>query len=288
MCIRDRHTARLRQEAAAAAELESRLEQQSVLLKSTCAELKALQSKLASPTPPLDRIAAPPVARKSAPLSRAPSITAMDEDAPASPGQVAAPVAAIEGSFRVTTPAAVASTRPFGASATGAVTQTAAAPAPFGSHHNAPTGLVGSPSAPLPWASPVATVHAAPSPFGASANAAAPNLAPSPFGTAVAPAATPTTAPSPFGGPAATPHAAPSPFGASATAAPTPTLSPFGSAAPSGLGATHVAAPAPFGTPAVLTSFPTTTVSYTHLRAHETVLDLVCRLLLEKKNTTLL
>ena len=29
----------------------------------------------------------------------------------------------------------------------------------------------------------------------------------------------------------------------------------------------------------------TTTVSYTHLRAHETVLDLVCRLLLEKKNT---
>ena len=25
---------------------------------------------------------------------------------------------------------------------------------------------------------------------------------------------------------------------------------------------------------------------YTHLRAHETVLDLVCRLLLEKKNTT--
>ena len=29
-------------------------------------------------------------------------------------------------------------------------------------------------------------------------------------------------------------------------------------------------------------------VSYTHLRAHETVLDLVCRLLLEKKNTTAL
>ena len=27
-------------------------------------------------------------------------------------------------------------------------------------------------------------------------------------------------------------------------------------------------------------------VSYTHLRAHETVLDLVCRLLLEKNNTT--
>eukprot|EP00657_Telonema_sp_P-1_P007905 TRINITY_DN28279_c0_g1_i1.p1 TRINITY_DN28279_c0_g1~~TRINITY_DN28279_c0_g1_i1.p1 ORF type:complete len:126 (-),score=37.56 TRINITY_DN28279_c0_g1_i1:10-387(-) len=30
----------------------------------------------------------------------------------------------------------------------------------------------------------------------------------------------------------------------------------------------------------------TVTVSYTHLRAHETVLDLVCRLLLEKKNKT--
>ena len=29
-------------------------------------------------------------------------------------------------------------------------------------------------------------------------------------------------------------------------------------------------------------------VSYTHLRAHETVLDLVCRLLLEKKNPSLL
>ena len=27
-------------------------------------------------------------------------------------------------------------------------------------------------------------------------------------------------------------------------------------------------------------------VSYTHLRAHETVLDLVCRLLLEKKTST--
>ena len=33
----------------------------------------------------------------------------------------------------------------------------------------------------------------------------------------------------------------------------------------------------------VLTMLP---VSYTHLRAHETVLDLVCRLLLEKKNNT--
>ena len=29
-------------------------------------------------------------------------------------------------------------------------------------------------------------------------------------------------------------------------------------------------------------------VSYTHLRAHETVLDLVCRLLLETKNTEIL
>ena len=29
-------------------------------------------------------------------------------------------------------------------------------------------------------------------------------------------------------------------------------------------------------------------VSYTHLRAHETVLDLVCRLLLEKKKTIFL
>ena len=30
-----------------------------------------------------------------------------------------------------------------------------------------------------------------------------------------------------------------------------------------------------------------TPVSYTHLRAHETVLDIVCRLLLEKKNTNI-
>ena len=29
-------------------------------------------------------------------------------------------------------------------------------------------------------------------------------------------------------------------------------------------------------------------VSYTHLRAHETVLDLVCRLLLETKNNSLI
>ena len=32
----------------------------------------------------------------------------------------------------------------------------------------------------------------------------------------------------------------------------------------------------------------TETVSYTHLRAHETVLDLVCRLLLEKKKKNIL
>ena len=31
-----------------------------------------------------------------------------------------------------------------------------------------------------------------------------------------------------------------------------------------------------------------TAVSYTHLRAHETVLDLVCRLLLEKKKLTMI
>ena len=35
-----------------------------------------------------------------------------------------------------------------------------------------------------------------------------------------------------------------------------------------------------------LTSLSNTPVSYTHLRAHETVLDLVCRLLLEKKKHT--
>ena len=34
-----------------------------------------------------------------------------------------------------------------------------------------------------------------------------------------------------------------------------------------------------------LNVFPKESVSYTHLRAHETVLDIVCRLLLEKKNT---
>ena len=32
---------------------------------------------------------------------------------------------------------------------------------------------------------------------------------------------------------------------------------------------------------------PVLAVSYTHLRAHETVLDLVCRLLLEKKKNKL-
>ena len=38
---------------------------------------------------------------------------------------------------------------------------------------------------------------------------------------------------------------------------------------------------ASFGTGGVVVSAP---VSYTHLRAHETVLDLVCRLLLAQKN----
>ena len=36
----------------------------------------------------------------------------------------------------------------------------------------------------------------------------------------------------------------------------------------------------------VVTKDVSTPVSYTHLRAHETVLDLVCRLLLEKKKPT--
>ena len=35
----------------------------------------------------------------------------------------------------------------------------------------------------------------------------------------------------------------------------------------------------------ICATFAHTAVSYTHLRAHETVLDLVCRLLLEKKKT---
>ena len=38
--------------------------------------------------------------------------------------------------------------------------------------------------------------------------------------------------------------------------------------------------------PAVLEGRDLIAVSYTHLRAHETVLDLVCRLLLEKKKKT--
>jgi len=38
---------------------------------------------------------------------------------------------------------------------------------------------------------------------------------------------------------------------------------------------------------AQILQFSPSAVSYTHLRAHETVLDLVCRLLLEKKNRTL-
>ena len=42
-----------------------------------------------------------------------------------------------------------------------------------------------------------------------------------------------------------------------------------------------------YGFPQVLKAFGYTPipVSYTHLRAHETVLDLVCRLLLEKTKT---
>ena len=39
-----------------------------------------------------------------------------------------------------------------------------------------------------------------------------------------------------------------------------------------------------FGITAI-TSCTSEPVSYTHLRAHETVLDIVCRLLLEKTNT---
>ena len=37
--------------------------------------------------------------------------------------------------------------------------------------------------------------------------------------------------------------------------------------------------------PVALLALTANAVSYTHLRAHETVLDLVCRLLLEKKKT---
>ena len=47
-----------------------------------------------------------------------------------------------------------------------------------------------------------------------------------------------------------------------------------------------VLAAAPARARLALIDHVTSPVSYTHLRAHETVLDLVCRLLLEKKNTT--
>ena len=43
----------------------------------------------------------------------------------------------------------------------------------------------------------------------------------------------------------------------------------------------------PYGNHQLAEAVDKTPVSYTHLRAHETVLDLVCRLLLEKKKTTL-
>ena len=51
------------------------------------------------------------------------------------------------------------------------------------------------------------------------------------------------------------------------------------------------AAVRPFLAPVVIGTLTVTllrldSVSYTHLRAHETVLDLVCRLLLEKKKHT--
>ena len=49
-----------------------------------------------------------------------------------------------------------------------------------------------------------------------------------------------------------------------------------------GIGPVTVTAP-DFGAPGTFSEL--IPVSYTHLRAHETVLDLVCRLLLEKKNT---
>ena len=41
-----------------------------------------------------------------------------------------------------------------------------------------------------------------------------------------------------------------------------------------------------YNVPAPATASSPAPVSYTHLRAHETVLDLVCRLLLEKKKQT--
>ena len=49
------------------------------------------------------------------------------------------------------------------------------------------------------------------------------------------------------------------------------------------LGGADVVQPELEGSVAMLRHAP---VSYTHLRAHETVLDLVCRLLLEKKKDT--
>src|SRR5665811_65417 len=60
--------------------------------------------------------------------------------------------------------------------------------------------------------------------------------------------------------------------------------------APTGSSAGRYAAPAPTTRPRcsvvpidhAVAAASTTAVSYTHLRAHETVLDLVCRLLLEK------
>ena len=45
-------------------------------------------------------------------------------------------------------------------------------------------------------------------------------------------------------------------------------------------------AQSPWGVFSISMTIPIAPVSYTHLRAHETVLDLVCRLLLEKKNTS--
>ena len=45
--------------------------------------------------------------------------------------------------------------------------------------------------------------------------------------------------------------------------------------------ALHITQPPVVGVTTTAVAVP---VSYTHLRAHETVLDLVCRLLLEKKN----
>ena len=46
------------------------------------------------------------------------------------------------------------------------------------------------------------------------------------------------------------------------------------------------ACPRRWSSPPAMTRCATKAVSYTHLRAHETVLDLVCRLLLEKNTTT--